>query len=217
MDPAPEPGDAKHLGLPPSPMTSEHPGPPPRHRRLRNRQLAAITSGFVGALALATSFYNVYLQRRQIEAQVWPHLEWTFTNSKANEFSFNLTNAGVGPARIGGVKVTIDGKSAKDWHEAFDLLAANDPALAKLLKEPDLRSETSTVSGRVLGAGVALPVIAFHSAPVDGSAADLSPLVDVYKHLRLEICYCSTLDDCELMRARKTVSKCALEPPLFDD
>jgi hypothetical protein len=37
-------------------------------------RIAALTSGFVAVLALVVSTYNVYLQRQQIRAQVWPRL-----------------------------------------------------------------------------------------------------------------------------------------------
>lgn len=198
----------------------ERPDPETRRRpRARNRQLAALTSGFVGALALATSFYNVYLQRRQIEAQVWPHLEWTYSyKGDGDDLTFNLANTGVGPARIQGVRVTIDGKPVKTWHEAFDLLASGDPALADLMKDHDIESNKSTVRGKVLGPGAQLAALEFHRAPNDGGARrDLVPLVNAYMRTRVEICYCSTLDDCELLRAGERVSKCALEPPGFEE
>ena len=43
----------------------------------RYGRLAALASGFVGALALAVATDDVYLQRVQIGAQVWPPLEWS--------------------------------------------------------------------------------------------------------------------------------------------
>jgi hypothetical protein len=191
--------------------------PHPRIRRARTRQLAALTSGFVAALALATSFYNVYLQRRQIQAQVWPHLEWSYSY-KGDDFTLTLANTGVGPAKIARVWVTLDGTPVTTWKEAFDRAASGDPALETLLKQPDLEFVHSSVGRRVLGAGVAIQPIEFHRPHGDGGLQySLEPLVGLYERLRVEICYCSTLDECELMRERKPVSKCAAPSPEFEN
>ena len=50
--------------------------------------LAAVASGFVGALALATSTYNVYLQRQQVKASVWPHV--TMDTASTDEGAFSI-------------------------------------------------------------------------------------------------------------------------------
>jgi hypothetical protein len=88
--------------------------PRPRHREL----LAALVSGFVGAVALATSTYTVYLQRQQVRAQVWPYLvmgaDWGHDG-----LVLDVVNRGVGPAAVKRVRVTVDGKPMEDWVLSF--------------------------------------------------------------------------------------------------
>jgi hypothetical protein len=98
-----------------------HAKPRSRHRDL----LAALVSGFVGFVALATSTYNVYLQRQQVRAQVWPYLvlgaDWGHEG-----FTLGVTNRGVGPAAVKRVTVTVDGKLVEDWVDAEARLLRSD-------------------------------------------------------------------------------------------
>src|SRR5262249_29619715 len=80
--------------------------------------IAALLAGFVGLLALGVSIYGVTLQRQQIRAQVWPHVELSHENVPA-PMSMRLDNAGVGPALIKRAVVTVDGRPVRTWDEAL--------------------------------------------------------------------------------------------------
>src|SRR5262245_5394597 len=58
---------------------------------------AAVIASFIGILALSVSAYTAYVQRRQLRAQVWPHLELKYSTVA---LTFSATNAGTGPARV---------------------------------------------------------------------------------------------------------------------
>ncbi|HEY2517937.1 MAG TPA: hypothetical protein VGI39_44005 [Polyangiaceae bacterium] len=159
--------------------------------------LAALTSGFIALSALAASIYNVYLQRKQIQAQVWPHLEWTYSDGE--DFTFNLENSGVGPAKIIGLRVTVNGTPVKNWREALAEASKSDPELKAFLANPDVRFGYSSIYGRVLGAGVRINPVRFHWAGKDPEAhLSSAPVVRLFDELEVSICYCSTLDECEM-------------------
>jgi hypothetical protein len=171
-------------------------------------RLAAITSGFIAALALAISVYNVVLQRQQIRAQVWPYLEWSYDNTEG--FAFRLQNTGVGPAIIKSVQVTVDGVAIPSWRAAMK-------TVAEKTKLPGRYTNTD-ISGRVLGAGVLVQPMNFtpehraddaeRQAQVDTISGALSAWGE---HVRAQICYCSTLDECWLLlsdQGTKPVSAC---------
>ncbi len=179
---------------------SDHPDPPPHSRRpvpfplARHRDLlAAIASGFVGALALATSTYNVYLQRQQVRAQVWPHVlvRTDFSNAL---FTITLINRGVGPAEVGRVRVTVDGKRADDWFGAEKMI----------LRRPDFdvwSAGVEPVEGQVLSPGEELLTLKV------GNARDAREMFANMDRLSTEVCYCSTLGECWIYS-----EKSALDP-----
>jgi hypothetical protein len=175
--------------------------------------LAALTSGFIAITALAASIYNVYLQRRQIEAQVWPHLEWMYSGGE--DFTFDLANSGVGPARILGLRVTVKDKPVKTWQQALDEASRLDPELKALMANPDVDWGTSSIYGRVLGAGVTIHPIHFRWSGKEAQPRpSWTPLVRLSGELDVSICYCSTLDECE-MKGRP-VKECPEEQLTFE-
>ena len=181
-------------------------------------RIDAIASGFVGALALAVSTYNVYLQREQIRAQVWPHLECTHSLSNGEEgvrFSWNIENTGVGPARIESVKVSVDGKPATTWEEVLELGKASDPELRRVFEAPDahIGMGYDTVSHRVIGAGIERRAYRIDGAKPESSEA----LTRLFSRTKIEICYCSTLNECWMNREQQPVKHCPTDGVAFTD
>lgn len=139
--------------------------------------LAAVIASLIGALALLVSGYTAYLQRTQVRAQVWPYL---LLASYDTENSFKLLNKGVGPAIIKSMRVRVDGKPQRTWREVTEALGLGHAPL-----------RTSTISDNVISGGEVVPMLVFADA-------------DVYRRFRstsrgrtaVDICYCSTLDEC---------------------
>jgi hypothetical protein len=169
-------------------LTESNPEPPPRkpwtfggHKEL----LAALASGFVGALALATSTYNVYLQRQQVRAQVWPYLVLGADFDGKEGVSITVTNRGVGPAQVKRVRVSVDGKRAGDWQEAIAmLLHSKSPPLGESWRLGEIEDQVMSP-----GQDIIAMAIKQHSRE----------LVAERRRLAIEICYCSTLDECWLL------------------
>jgi hypothetical protein len=179
----------------------------------RGEFFAIFASGLAGALSLAVATYNVYLQRQQVRAQVWPHLSWSTTN--VEHLAYNVDNDGVGPARVVGARVSIDGKDMKDWREVLALIGARDPTLAR-----DFNDVHSTLIGRVFPPGGTIAAMTF--TPVDGVANKGHRVADLEKaigKLTIEICYCSTLDDCWVSHGFQStpVKACPLAELTFGD
>ena len=167
-----------------------------------------MVSGFVGAVALATSTYNVYLQRQQVRAQVWPFL--VLGADYGNEgFSVSLTNRGVGPAEVKRVRVTVDGKRAGDWVEVE----------ASLLRAASLHDswQIQPIENEVVSPGLQIVTLKVHD--MDHARA----MVAERRRLAVELCYCSTLDDCWLLSApnlfepstTRPIAECAPDPKPF--
>jgi hypothetical protein len=162
-------------------------------------------SGLAGALALAVSTYNVYLQRAQVRAQVWPHLEWSYDNSDEG-FAWNIDNVGVGPALLKGARATVDGKPVKSMWEAIYQLR---PELEGM---HGLNRLHSSFAARVMPAGSRVHPIQVERLPSN------DPLIDAQaKRFSIEICYCSTLAECWIMSSTSgtvPIGACPAYPPL---
>jgi hypothetical protein len=154
----------------------------------------AIIATLVGVCAVSVSAYTAWVQRQQVKAAVWPILEYGSSNEPWIEFS--LANKGVGPAIIRRVVVKVDGEPVRQWVDALIKLTG--------LERP--RYVQSTMTGRVLSAGETIHVLVPHDA--DGNPLTVTkggPLWETLNRDRarvsVEICYCSTLGDCWVLRS----------------
>lgn len=152
--------------------------PSPGQARARNWDaLAAVIASLVGALALLVSGYTAYLQRSQVRAQVWPYL---MLASYDTENSVKLLNKGVGPAIVRSVRVRVDGKPMRTWREVTDALGLGHVPL-----------RTSTIGGNVISGGEVVPMLVLGDADTYHRFRAASR-----GHTAVDICYCSTLDEC---------------------
>jgi hypothetical protein len=153
----------------------------------------AIIATLVGLCALGVSAYTAYVQRQQVRAAVWPILEFDSGNGPIH---FTLANKGVGPAIIRHVILKVDGQPVKNWKEALE----------KILGPGEHLGSESDMSGHVFAAGESRTVFTPHDAENNPLNFDKSnPLwVKMNKErlrVSVEICYCSTLDECWTLRA----------------
>jgi hypothetical protein len=163
--------------------------------RLNRDLLAALMSGFVGALALAVSTYNVYLQHKQVRAQVWPRL-LLMPSLNSDGFTFDLENGGIGPAEIRTLRVFVDDKPVADWPEAISRMTGKDVKRGSW--------GWSTMHGTLATAGQKRRVFTVTDKSIG------SIMFEQQSRLRAEICYCSALDDCWVLENNvpRAVSKC---------
>jgi hypothetical protein len=141
--------------------------------------LAALTSGFVGALALASSMYTVYLQRQQVRAAVWPRLD-SREESSEDRYKIFVVNRGAGSAIVRRTRVVLDEKPMHSWGEVVRALPHDAPRMS-------VQAMNDVVG--TINPGAEKEMLA-------GDWATLLALMEAGRSLRVEICYCSSLDEC---------------------
>ena len=153
----------------------------------------AVIATLVGLCALCVSAYTAHVQRQQVRAAVWPILEFDSSNGP---IQFTLANKGVGPAIIKHVSVKVDDQPVKNWAEVLE----------KILGPGYHPGEESDMSGRVFSAGESMNVFTPHGEannpiPFEKSNPLWAKLNTGRSRVTIEICYCSTLDECWSLRA----------------
>lgn len=173
----------------------------PRASSLPRREwdaVAAIIAACVGLLALLVSGYTAYIQRQQVRAQVWPYLQFDFSNVLAH---LEWRNQGVGPAIVRTIQVLLDGKPQHDWRE-----------LDKTLGLEALHYQTSSLNGMVLTPGQTTEWVKFQNTE------DFIRFQNAAKsrQFRYKVCYCSTLNDCWMLDSelskRQPLDRCPKLP-----
>ena len=153
----------------------------------------AVIATLVGLCALCVSAYTAHVQRQQVRAAVWPILEFDSSNGP---IQFTLANKGVGLAIIKHVSVKVDDQPVKNWAEVLE----------KILGPGYHPGEESDMSGRVFSAGESMNVFTPHGEannpiPFEKSNPLWAKLNTGRSRVTVEICYCSTLDECWTLRA----------------
>ena len=169
-------------------------GPVPEEKETRGAsRYETFIATFIALLAVCVAGYTAYMQRQQVRAAVWPILQ--FDSSNAPDIHFTLSNKGVGPALIRHVIIRVDDQPVKNWREAME----------KLLGPGEHLGAESDMSGRAFAGGELVPVFTPHRAENTPLNYDKSnPLwMKMNKdraRVTVEICYCSTLDECWILR-----------------
>ena len=148
--------------------------------------LLAVIGIVTGSIALYAGLTEADAARKQQEAAVWPLLQMAINDYdiEAQEPVFRIVarNAGIGPARIAGFRVTVGGKVQSDWNEAMTTLAGSHEGVLR-----------SYFSGRVLSAGEEVEVVI---ARDEVARAALEKVYVTSTRLEWEVCYCSVFDKC---------------------
>jgi len=165
---------------------------PVSERGVRRYETAVAT--FVGVLALVVSAYTAYVQRQQVRAQVLPIMQ--FGTSNMPKLMVGLDNKGVGPAIIEHVVITVDGQPMQNWHHVLDKLMGPGP---KNFAENDIGSLILAPNETV----IALTMMDDKGEPLRvGPPGSPGALFNEGRlHLGIEVCYCSTLGDCWMLKS----------------
>jgi hypothetical protein len=145
---------------------------------LSAEMITAFTAVIIGVGAIGVSVYETTLVRQQLKGSAWPNVEVGFTYNDEG-FRYFATNSGVGPARLGHARVTIDGEPVADWSEFFERLELR---VGRYL--------TSYIARGVMAPGAVLDILALEAdQPVDA-------LYRLQHRVGIGVCYCSVYDDC---------------------
>ena len=174
-------------------MTDESQQMAARPRRRDWDGVAAVIAACVGLLALCVSGYTAYIQRQQVRAQVWPYLQFEYSNVLAH---LEWRNQGMGPAIVHSVQAFIGDKPLHNWRELRESLGL------------DVHFQSSSMNGMVLTPGQSLEWMKFKDPE------DFARFYEAEKRMkfRYKVCYCSTLDECWLLDSdtpkRQPVDNC---------
>jgi hypothetical protein len=161
---------------------------------MNSARYEAAVATFIGVLALAVSGYTAYVQRQQVRAQVIPILRYGTSN--VPHIDFVVDNKGAGPALVKHVVVTVDGEAMPTWNHV----------LQKLLGPGNHDFVKSDVASLILSPGETVHILtpyneAGEPMKVGHEGSDGARLNEGRRRVGVEICYCSTLGDCWLLKA----------------
>jgi len=167
-------------------------------KRARITELGSLLALAASVLALSLSAYQARLMNEQTRlmqsqsrASVWPYVAIGYSINDEGEsrgYTWQVSNDGVGPARIESVTMTLDGKPVRRWRELF----------RALFGEADVPATFSQVYGRVL------PPSTNRETTIDAlhltDMAQAKAFFAAQDRIEMTICYCSVYDDCWIAR-----------------
>jgi hypothetical protein len=155
---------------------------------------------FVALSSLAIALYEVRMMREHDRLSVWPYVS-AFNSDSGGVYSFNVRNAGLGPALMRSFELVVDGKPRKSWGEAVELFGV------------DLHGTPSSYSH--IGKGVVLlPGANLRLLEIGAGAAGQAFHRAAQSRMHTRICYCSLYEQCWLLDEAKAdepqpVDRCA--------
>lgn len=172
--------------------------------------ILAVAGMFTGAVALYAALNEADAVRKQQQAVVWPYVGVTQINyGSAGEerFVINVSNKGIGPARIIAAEVTVDGEPVSSWREVLRPFAGGEP----------FAMSNYRIGGSVLAPGEEVTAVAvelkYSSEEILSGFRELASS----DRANLRICYCSVFDDCwqydTLNESAEPVKQCSAQNP----
>lgn len=157
--------------------------------RLNPEMLVGISAVVIGLCALAVSIYETGLMREEQRASVIPLLElsrsWAGVNpaepNSEGRLYIHAENVGIGPARIVGFRVTVDGEQKRTWGEAMAALTGHSGVISY---------GQSTITGRTIPPDRIVRMFDLNDT------SHLEKIIAEFHRLDFEACYCSIFDEC---------------------
>ena len=156
--------------------------------------ILSVVGILVALLALYAALNESAAVRQQTAAAVWPFVQLAiddFDTGAEAGFSIGFTNAGVGPAKVGDVLVSIGGKPAPDWRTFIGFVGGDADAMVS----------RNWISDRVLRPDETVELIATMDVPLARRLITAIREPGNY----IVFCYCSIFDDCWLADSRKNL------------
>ncbi|MFK7915993.1 MAG: hypothetical protein AB8B93_18920 [Pseudomonadales bacterium] len=155
--------------------------------------ILSVVGVVIAILALYAALTESAAVRQQTAAAVWPFVQLMMEDHDTGEaagFSFALTNVGVGPARMKGLRLSIDGSVTRNWSELVASVGGDEAAALN----------RNFISDRVLRPEETVVVL----STTDGDLArKLAGAMNTKQGSVLTFCYCSIFDECWLADSRK--------------
>lgn len=157
------------------------------NKRFGNGSLLSIIAIIISLSALGVSVFEVTSLKDQQKASVWPYLEVSSTYS-GEGFKVTLTNKGIGPALLGDVVLTHNGKDITSTDE-LDALIVESIGAERAFSYDTYRARNPSSSVLAPGEEVVLFGVPW--------TADTRAFIQaVGQATTANGCYCSVYDDC---------------------
>lgn len=182
-----------------------------------------LTLALCAVLISIASFYATYLQAsaadKQVKAMTLPLLQYGTGNvdDETNKavLNFSITNGGVGPALIKQVTFKYNNKTSTDFFDFLNDCCSKEfkKLTSDLSKTSDFSQDswvTSSLKNVILPAQDKLEFFKLYKGEL---SAELWDKLNVERrHLSVELCYCSLLDECFVTEKRGVVESVAACP-----
>ncbi|GAB5413964.1 MAG: hypothetical protein Cons2KO_15670 [Congregibacter sp.] len=162
--------------------------------------LLSLAGVFVGGVALYAALTESQAVREQTAAAVWPYVQMMMIDTATDErasFALKFSTVGVGPARIRGARLVVDGRVYRSWQEvADDAFPQGSGQLG------DVWGKT-TLTGRVLAPGEEITALS-----TDQRDFALAMQKAIYSGVTsFSFCFCSIFDQCWIQDSQRTALK----------
>ncbi len=151
--------------------------------RISAQTSIALASAAIASCSLVLTYWTALQQRQHDRLSVVPYLRTSFYYSQEKGLTLELSNSGIGPAKLHQYQVYLDGKRLDTWDSLV---------LAYL---PETASTGSVQYQALVGRGV---LGSQKSVTMFGTKDPLiaTKLRDGASRLSFHICYCSFYDEC---------------------
>jgi len=176
---------------------------PPLFNRHWTEYALALSAIIISAISLWVAVDTEYTNRHLVEEASWPFLAIDYNNLNAEgqpDFSLNITNEGIGPAKIETLQVFWKGKPYRSANALLKACCGYNPrpfgAQSDKSGHPITGLITSTSAGTVLRAGQVRRAIQYAQTlnnPKIWRAVDSQK-----ENFSYRICYCSVFNKCWL-------------------
>lgn len=154
----------------------------------------SVAGVFIAIVALYAALSESSAVRHQTAAAVWPFVQLSIDDYDSEDeasFMMSFTNAGVGPARMRGLRLIIDGEPMRDWEQTVRQLEGNSTG----------HIGRSFVNNRVLSPDETVDMI----STSDPDLARRFQAAMTNPNNSITYCYCSIFDDCWLADSRRDI------------
>jgi hypothetical protein len=176
--------------------------------------IVAIAAISISLISLFVAIEHGHVERQLVAASSWPFVEADHSNatpSGVHRFSLQISNAGVGPAKLETLELFYDGKPVATPRDLLLRCCGLDP---KAPGAKDVQLTTGDVG--VLRAGQVVELVGLPQSP-EANAPFYKSLDDHSDRMSFRGCYCSVLDECwigGLQDLRPTPVKACPRPPV---
>jgi hypothetical protein len=173
----------------------------------------SIFAVIIAAISLWIAIDTERTNRQLVAEAAWPFVQMYSSSGSDSQrpLSLNISNAGVGPAKIETLELFWQGKPYQTSLELLKDCCAYKAGHTDQSASQSNPLTTSGVAGTVLRAGDFVPIVRYLLTA--DNALTWEALHSQRQKIGLRVCYCSVFNECWLTELRQLSDKQDLNPP----